>query len=100
MDSIGHFALFLAVGAMGVSMILGPIGQAIARRIAGRHHAAADPKTGLTTGEMTAERIAALEQRLVELESAYAESQERLEFTERLLAQTSAESRASPGGQA
>jgi hypothetical protein len=44
---------------------------------------------GLTTGEMHAERIAELEQRMVELESVQArvyELEERLDFTERLLA--------------
>jgi hypothetical protein len=90
MDSIGHFALFLAVGGIGISMLLGPIGQAIARRIAGKAPGT-DPKTGLTTGEMTAERIAQLEERLVELEAAYVEAQERLEFTERLLGRAAAE---------
>lgn len=90
MDSIGHFALFLAVGGIGISMLLGPIGQAIARRIAGKAPGT-DPKTGLTTGEMTAERIAQLEERLVELEGAYAEAQERLEFAERLLGRAGAE---------
>jgi hypothetical protein len=90
MDTVGMFALFLAVGSIGVSMLLGPIGQAIARRIAGKAPGT-DPKTGLTTGEMTAERIAQLEERLVELEGAYAEAQERLEFAERLLGRANAE---------
>jgi hypothetical protein len=44
---------------------------------------------GLTTGEMAAERIAELEERVAELESAQAEVAElaeRLDFAERLLA--------------
>jgi hypothetical protein len=90
MDGIGDFALFIAGGGMGVAMLLGPIGQAIARRIAGKAPDT-EPKTGLTTGEMTAERIAQLEERLVELEAAYTESQERLEFAERLLGRSSSE---------
>lgn len=50
-----------------------------------RSHAA-----GLTTGEMAAERLAELEQRMAELEAAQAqvaELAERLDFAERLLAQ-------------
>jgi hypothetical protein len=50
--------------------------------------------TGLTTGEMAAERIAELEERVVELEAAQAdvaELAERLDFAERLLAQAPAE---------
>ena len=90
MDGAGFFALFIAVGSMGVSILLGPIGQAIARRIGGKA-GGADPKTGLTTGEMTAERIAHLEERLAELEAAYVESQERLEFAERLLGRAGSE---------
>lgn len=57
----------------------------------------ADAKRGgLTTGEMAAERIAELEQRVAELEAAQvqvAELGERIDFAERLLAQTSAEQR-------
>lgn len=55
-----------------------------------------DARRGLTTGEMAAERIAELEQRVGELEAAQvqvAELEERLDFAERLLAQTSAEQR-------
>ena len=46
-------------------------------------------RTGLSTGEMTAERLAELEQRMEELEAAQArvaELEERLDFAERLLA--------------
>lgn len=44
---------------------------------------------GLTTGEMAAERLAEVEERLAELESVHArvaELEERLDFAERLLA--------------
>jgi hypothetical protein len=36
MDGAGFFALFTAVGRIGVSILVGPNGQAIARRIAGK----------------------------------------------------------------
>jgi hypothetical protein len=55
------------------------VGQAIARRIAGDKK---DAKSGLSTGEMAAERIAQLEHRIEEME-------ERLDFAERMLAQSS-----------
>ena len=58
---------------------------------------------GLTSGEMAAERLAELEQRMAELEAAQAqvgELAERLDFTERLLAQGGREqAQVGPGGQ-
>ena len=77
MGELGFFALFIAVGATGVSLLVGPVGQAVARRIGGEKKGA---KTGLSTGEMAAERVGQLEHRLAEME-------ERLDFAERLLAQ-------------
>lgn len=53
-----------------------------------------DRKRGLTTGEMEAERIADLEQRMAELEMAQArvaELEDRLDFTERMLASVQSE---------
>ena len=53
-----------------------------------------DGRRGLSTGEMAAERIAELEQRVAELEAAQvhvAELEERLDFAERLLAAGSGE---------
>ncbi|HET9275790.1 MAG TPA: hypothetical protein VFN96_06965 [Gemmatimonadales bacterium] len=91
MDTIGSFALFIAAGAIGVSMLLGPIGQAIARRIGGKRSG-----DGLSTGEMTAERVALLEQRLAETEAGLIEAQERLDFAERLLGRGTSE----PAGEA
>jgi hypothetical protein len=62
-----------------------------------RHFALkADERKGISTGEMAAERIAELEQRMADLESAQArvaELEERLDFAERLLAQTPPEHR-------
>lgn len=68
----------------GASLIVLGIRRAVALRKSG--HA------GLTTGEMEAERIAELEQRVAELEAGQAhvaDLAERLDFAERLLAQTS-----------
>jgi hypothetical protein len=67
----------------GVSLLV----LAVRRRIALKSGGAT---AGLTTGEMAAERIAELEERVAELESAQlevAELAERLDFAERLLAQ-------------
>lgn len=75
MGDAGFFALFVMVAAVGVSFFAGPVGQAIGRRIAGEKKRS---DGGLTTGEMAAERLAHLEQRVQELE-------ERLDFAERML---------------
>jgi len=85
----GYMMLFFAIGGMGVAALIGPIGQAIAKRLLSGGKSPADPKTGLTTGEMTAERVAHLEARLGELE-------ERLDFAERLISQGSGERAALP----
>lgn len=75
MGEFGSFALFAMVGAVGVSLFVGPIGQAIGRRLGGEKK---DRSGGLSTGEMAAERVAVLEGRIQELE-------ERLDFAERIL---------------
>ena len=71
---------------------------AVRRRIALKSGGAA----GLTTGEMAAERIAELEDRVAELEAAQqdvAELAERLDFAERLLAQKGRDAaQIGPGG--
>lgn len=69
----------------GISLIVLGIRRSLALRKAGH--------PGLTTGEMAAERIAELEQRVAELESVHiqvADLAERLDFAERLLAQAPA----------
>jgi len=75
MGEAGFFALFVMVGAVAVSVLVGPVGQAVARRIAGDRKA---PTGGISTGEMAAERVVGLEGRIQELE-------ERLDFAERVL---------------
>lgn len=79
----------------GVSMLA----LAVRRRFALKAGGAA----GLTTGEMAAERIAELEERVAELEAAQtevAELAERLDFAERLLARgTRDPERIGPGAQ-
>jgi hypothetical protein len=88
MGEAGYFAMFLAVGAAWVALLTGPVGHAIARRIAGKRAEPGPGTTGLSTGEMAAERIAEVEARLAELESRQdrlLELEERLDFAERLL---------------
>ena len=67
----------------GGSLVVLGVRRALALRKAGH--------PGLTTGEMEAERIAELEQRVAELEAnqaQVADLAERLDFAERLLAQS------------
>ena len=67
-------------GLTGISLLV----FAVRRHIGIRH----GERTGLTTGEMTAARLAEMEMRLAELEAAHArvaELEERVEFAERLL---------------
>lgn len=93
----GELALFLSCGLGFLGLFFGPIGQAIGQRIGGRKR---DPATGLTTGEMTAERVAALEERIAELEAERGQVEERLDFAERMLARSGQEQRAlNPGDQ-
>ena len=94
MTEAGEFAMWLAIGGVLIVTLVGPIGQAIGRRIAGRR---TDASAGLTTGQMAAERMAELEARMAEVDQAQARLgglEERLEFAERLLAQASLEQRA------
>lgn len=80
MSGAGELAMFLAIGAAAVGLFLGPIGSAIARRIAGRHQALdASPEIEEIDGRVTTE-VDDLRRRLAEVE-------ERLEFAERLLSQ-------------
>ena len=80
MGEFGFFALFGSVGAMVVALLVGPMGQAIGRRIAGDKK---DRTGGDSTSEVAAERVALLESRIQELE-------ERLDFAERVLLKSGA----------
>ena len=85
MSDPGEFALFLGLGGTLITLLVGPIGQAVAHRIRGGK---APSGEGLTTGEMTAQRMAALEDRIAELEAERAQLEERLDFAERMLLQS------------
>lgn len=87
----GEFAMWLAIGFGFLGLFFGPIGQAIGRRIGGPRKG--EPTTGLTTGEMTAERVASLEERILELESERVQLEERVDFAERMLTKGQAEQR-------
>lgn len=83
-DTVGALGFWMAMGGIGIAFFLGPIGQAMARRIGAK---SADPATGLTTGEMNAERVAAVEERLLQMEAERHQLEERLDFAERMLSQ-------------
>ena len=81
-------ALFFFAGTAVSSLVL----LSIRRRLALRK----GETRGLTTGEMAAERLAEMEERIAELEAGQArmaELEERLDFAERLLARPPAEQR-------
>lgn len=80
MDTVGGLAAFLALGAIGVAVLVGPIGAALATWIESKSGKLPSPK--IDTGEFDeqAQQLDQLVHRVNELE-------ERLEFTERLLAQ-------------
>ncbi len=90
-DGVGALAFWLAMGGVGIAFFTGPIGVAIAKRISGTK---TDPATGLTTGEMNAERVAAMEERLIQLETERHQLEERVDFAERMLTQAKGEGEA------
>ena len=93
MSELGQFALGMAFGLAALGFFFGPIGKALGARISGAK--ARRPGDGLTTGEMAAERLSALEDRIAELELERAQLEERLEFAERIL--TRGEADRAPG---
>lgn len=77
-DGIGDFAFGLSIGAIGLGLLLGPVGRAIANWIEskigpGRRNLSPEVEARLA-------EVDAMEHRVLEME-------ERLEFTERCLAQ-------------
>jgi len=76
----GMLTGMVMVSALGLTAVMvsrGPIGQAIARRLAG--------KSGQGDQELRQE-VMELRDQLAQVEHRLAESEERLDFTERLLA--------------
>lgn len=78
MSGAGELAMFLAAGGVGVALLFGPIGSAIARRIGGHQ----DPDETQRIEEIGATVTAEVE----ELRSRLTEMEERLDFAERVLA--------------
>lgn len=77
-DGIGDFAFGLSIGAIGLGLLLGPVGRAIGNWIEskigpGRRNLSPEVEARLA-------EVDAMEHRVLEME-------ERLEFTERCLAQ-------------
>lgn len=95
MSELGQFALGISFGLAALGFFFGPIGKALGARIGGGK--ARRPGAGLTTGEMAAERLSALEDRITELESERGQLEERLEFAERLLSRGAADSSTGSG---
>ena len=84
MTEPGEFALFASIGVTSIAIFFGPIGKAVARRIAG---------AGASAGQVTGETRFELEEmagRMQDLESEVArltDVEARLDFAERMLAQ-------------
>jgi hypothetical protein len=73
--------MFLAIGAAAVALLFGPIGSAVARRIAGRS------EPGDSSAEIEDMR-ARMSGEVDDLRNRLGEVEERMDFTERLLAQS------------
>jgi hypothetical protein len=82
--------MFLAIGAAAVSLLFGPIGSAVARRIGG------SPEPGHAHVEIE-EMRALVTTEVNDLRNQLAEVEERLDFAERLLAHGGPENQL-PGG--
>jgi transposase-like protein len=80
-DGIGDFAFWLAVGLGSLGLCFGPIGRALGEWIQAHSRRLAPAPDDDPARAEDAARLEALESRLVELE-------ERLDFTERVLAQS------------
>lgn len=93
---------FVAISGAPTEVLPLVLGASFALLGVRRHFALrAANRPGLTSGEMAAERIAEMEQRMAELEAVQpriAELEERLDFTERLLAQSGEQRSLGSGG--
>jgi hypothetical protein len=74
MDTVGGFAAFLALGVIGLAMLLGPVGGALARWI--------ESKSGRQPDDLADLQ----QQQLEQLAGRVNELEERLDFAERMLA--------------
>ncbi len=81
MSEFGQFGMFLAVAAGAIAIFFGPIGGAVGRRIDGTKHARSTSDPPIGELQRRIEQLEADRVRLAELE-------ERLDFAERMLAQT------------
>ena len=79
MTGAGELAMFLAIGAAAVGVLFGPVGSALARRLAGR------PEPDDNQAEIDEMRTRMTDE-VEDLRHRLAEVEERLDFAERLLA--------------
>ena len=90
-DGLGDFAFWAAIGVIGLALLNGPIGRAVAARLQGRKAASADE--GRVRESRREWRIWSKPQaRLAEIE-------ERLDFNERMLASQRDAARLGEGSQ-
>jgi len=81
MSEFGQFAMFLAVAAGAIAIFFGPIGAAVARLIDGAKNERSPSNQPIAELQSRIEQLEADRVRLAELE-------ERLDFAERVLAQS------------
>ena len=79
MTGAGELAMFLAIGAAAVGVLFGPVGSALARRLAGR------PEPDDNQAEIDEMRTRMTDE-VEDLRHRLGEVEERLDFAERLLA--------------
>lgn len=78
MTELGEFAFYLAWAAAAGALLLGPIGRAIARRIA--------PAERRDDHDAMLEELMARTEEMAAVRDQVVELQDRLDFTERMLA--------------
>lgn len=89
MDTVGGFAAFLVLGVVGVAVLLGPLGRALAKWVESK--AGESTPRGLAEAEHQRNQLESLSSRVTELE-------ERLDFAERMLTQQREADRIGKGG--